>query len=146
MKKLFNKNKEIIQYLIFGILTTVVSWGSYALFTKVLGISTAGINIPNVLSWILSVTFAYITNKLWVFESKSWALKICLPELTKFLAARLASGVLEIVGVPLLSFMGLNQSVFGVPDMWAKITTSVLVVIANYFFSKFIIFKKSMNK
>ncbi|HPZ00152.1 MAG TPA: GtrA family protein [Clostridiales bacterium] len=155
-KVLWQKYKEILLYLVFGGLTTLVSWGSYALFERLLnstGINhaetlfsrfdlNAAVTIANLLSWICAVAFAYITNKLWVFESKSWAPKIVWREIITFVTARLATGVLEWVGVPFLVKVGLKQTIFGVEGAWAKILVSVLVVILNYIFSKLIIFRK----
>lgn len=146
LKALWTKYKEIITYLIFGVLTTVVSWGSYALFALLLEKTNLGttttVSIANVLSWICSVAFAYVTNKLWVFDSKSWKLAIVWKEIVTFVTARLATGVLEWVGVPFLVGIGMDQTIFGVKGAWAKILVSVLVVILNYVFSKLIIFRK----
>lgn len=132
-------------YLIFGVLTTVVSWGSYALFEILLGTfitNTIVLSaVANVLSWIVAVLFAYITNKLWVFESKSFKGNVIFKELATFVGSRLATGVLEWVGVPLLMVIGLNQSILGIEGMVAKIVISVVVVILNYILSKLFVFK-----
>lgn len=147
MKKLFTKFHEIIMYLIFGVLTTVVSWLTYALFTKVIpvisfwGITIENTTTANVLSWICAVVFAYITNKLWVFSSKSWRVSVAFKEFVMFVSSRLLTGVIEWVGLPLLIMLGINQTILGVEGMWAKIIVSVLVVILNYVFSKLFIFK-----
>ena len=147
IKKLWNKYKEIIMYLIFGVLTTVVSWLSYALFTKIIPdfsigkIAVSTVVSSNVLSWICAVLFAFVTNKLWVFDSKKWTPKLVLKELWLFVAARLLTGVVEWVGVPLLVWAGLDQTIFKIEGMWAKIIVSVIVVILNYVFSKLIVFR-----
>ncbi len=147
MKKLFVKYKEIIMYLIFGVATTVVSWVSYALFTKIIpnisfwGISIENTTTANVLSWICAVLFAFITNKIWVFDSKSWGLSLTIKELGLFTASRLATGVIEWLGVPLLIWMGVDQTIFNIDGMLAKVLISVIVVILNYVFSKLFIFK-----
>lgn len=139
-------SKEVFMYLVFGVLTTVVSWASYALFVKAMGnISDSDnlvINVSNVLSWIAAVLFAFVTNKLWVFDSKSWKGSVVLRELGSFVVARLATGCIEWVGVPLLVKVGVDQVILGTEGMLAKIIASVLVVIINYFFSKLLIFKK----
>jgi len=151
--QLWKKYKEYVLYLVFGGLTTVVSWGSYSIFTLLFRNITAQLGIfglkisvqillANVLSWILAVLFAFVTNKLWVFESKSWRGKVVLPELAKFVGARLLTGVIEIVLVPLLVSIGLNQTIFGIEGALSKILVSIIVIILNYFFSKFLIFKK----
>ncbi len=140
-------NREVFMYLVFGVLTTVVSWASYALFDRIVGkfVENNDIlqaSIANVLSWIAAVLFAFVTNKLWVFDSKSWKGDIVIKELGSFIAARLATGCIEWFGVPLLMKLGMDQELFGTKGMLAKIIASVLVVILNYFFSKLLIFKK----
>ncbi len=126
---------EVIRYLVMGGLTTVVSWGTYALFAKNLGM---GITASNILSWVCAVIFAYLTNKVWVFHSYSWKIGFVLREVALFISARLMTGVIEMAGVPLLVKAGLNQKLFGVKGMLAKVAVSILVVILNYVFSKLI--------
>ncbi len=152
MKKIWNKYHEIIMYLIFGVATTVVSWVTYALFTKIIpvfpffGIADFNIIIANVLSWVCAVLFAYITNKIWVFDSKSWHMSVALKELGLFVTSRLATGVIEWVGLPLLIYVGINQTIFGVEGMVAKVLVSIIVVILNYVFSKLFVFKGNKQK
>ena len=74
IKNLFNKYKEIISYLFFGVMTTLVNFVSFWAFNKILGESLY--LISNVIAWVISVVFAYVTNKLWVFESKSWKFRV----------------------------------------------------------------------
>ncbi len=151
IKNLWTKYKEVIMYLIFGVLTTVVSWLTYALFTKIIPDFSIGsftdmkIAVANVLSWICAVVFAFITNKLWVFDSKSWKFSLVMKELWLFVVARLLTGVIEWVGVPLLVMAGLNQTIFGIEGMVSKVLVSVIVVILNYVFSKLIVFRKKKN-
>lgn len=133
------KHREIILYLIMGGATTLVSWGSYAVGVKVFGWS---ITASNIFSWILAVLFAFFSNKVWVFGSKSFKTSVLFRELATFVSARLLTGAMEWFGVPLLVNIGLNQALFGVAGMWAKILVSVTVVILNYIFSKLWIFKK----
>ncbi len=135
--------REVFRYLVMGGLTTLVSWGTYALFAKSIGLS---ITVSNILSWICAVIFAYLTNKVWVFHSYSWKLSFVLREITLFISARLITGVIEMAGVPLLVKAGLSQKLFGVKGMLSKVIVSVLVVILNYFFSKLIIFRKEESK
>jgi putative flippase GtrA len=101
--------------------------------------------LSNILSWVCAFLFAFITNKLWVFGSKSWKPAVCLPELGKFFSARALTGVLEIIAVPLLVSLGLNQTVLGVEGMVAKVIVSVVVVVLNYIFSKLFVFKKTLE-
>ena len=131
------KHKEIIIYVIFGGLTTVVNWVTYSLF-----VSFCSITVSNVFAWIFAVVFAYITNKIFVFEQKSWKPSIAFFEFTKFVSSRVLTGVIEIVGVDILVYLGLNQTVLGVRGMVAKVTVSIVVVILNYVFSKLIVFNK----
>lgn len=138
IKKLIEKYKELLLYLLFGGLTTLVSWGSYALF-ELGGLSVAG---ANALSWVCAVLFAFFTNKLFVFASRSWRPLILLREAGEFFGARLVTGLLTMAGVPLLMRIGLDQSIFGVDGMVAKIAMSVLEVLLNYIVSKLVIFKK----
>ncbi len=148
------KYKEIISYLFWGVMTTLVSWFSYSLFAlllknqvstfTIMGIQTSMVVlVSNILSWICAVFFAFVTNKLWVFHSRSWEVKVFVPELGKFISARLVTGVLEIVLVPLLVAIGLNQTIFEIEGMAAKVAVSVLIVILNYVFSKIFIFKQA---
>lgn len=148
IKDLFVKYKEIISYVFFGVLTTVVSFVSYAIFTKIIRTQNeiAGVAVANVLSWVCAVIFAFVTNKLWVFESKESGIKTVLSELCKFTASRLFTGVIEWFGVPLLVFFGLNQTILGIEGMLSKVTVSVIVVILNYIFSKLFVFAKKNNE
>lgn len=133
---------EIIRYLIMGGATTLVSWGSYALFAKTIGWT---ILASNILSWICAVLFAYLTNKVWVFRSYSWKIETVLKEAALFFSARLATGVIEMAGVPLLVKLGLSQKIMGIKGMAAKVLVSVIVVILNYVFSKLFVFRDEQN-
>ncbi len=156
MKNLWNKYKEIITYVVFGVLTTVVSWGSYAVFVNLLSMK---VFLGNLLSWVCAVAFAYITNKLWVFESKSWKPSVIGKEIVSFVAARGITGVIEIVCVPLLAKTGFDSVFYNVLErmnitlgilftdgIYSKIVLAVIVVILNYFLSKFLIFKNKKTK
>lgn len=147
IKGLILKYKEILLYLIFGVLTTIVSIVSFGIFG--LFIPANLYLITNVISWIISVTFAFVTNKLFVFESKSWNKKELYFEVPKFVGARVFSLIIEELGlilfIDLLSFKNITTVVVGfnlTGDMIAKVIMSFIVIVLNYFFSKFIIFKK----
>lgn len=137
MIDLLKKNKEIVLYIVFGGLTTVVNWVTYSLF-----VSFCSITVSNVIAWVFAVVFAYLTNKIFVFEQKSWKPNIAFFEFSKFVSSRLLTGVVEIAGVDILVYVGLNQTIFGIEGMVAKVTVSIVVVILNYFFSKLIVFKE----
>ena len=134
------KHKEIVMYLLFGVLTTVVSLVSYALFVELLPL---GITAASALSWVVAVSFAFVTNKLYVFESRSREVKTVLREALSFVAARIVSGVVEIFLPELLFSVGLDFSLFGVKGMFAKIIVNVIVIIMNYIFSKLLVFRKA---
>lgn len=138
-KNIIVKYKEVILYIVFGGLTTLVNW---AVYTPLVHYTNAGIAISNAAAWIVSVVFAFITNKLWVFESKSTKAKLLIKELFSFVASRAVTGAMEIICVPLLVKIGLDQTIFGIEGAWSKLIVSVAVVILNYIFSKLIIFKK----
>ena len=147
IKKLLAKYKEIITYVLFGVLSTIVNFGAFYIFNLILGSSFY--LATNIIAWFFAVAFAYVTNKLWVFESKSWAAKVVVKEVLGFAAARLFSLGVEEVGliifVELLNFKSISFSVFGFDltgTLIAKVILAVIVVILNYFFSKFVIFKK----
>ena len=131
--QLLKKYKVIILYLVFGVLTTLINIATYTLLTKVFNINYL---ISNIIAWILSVIFAYITNKLYVFESKSFKKSILLKEILSFFAARLFS-----LGVD-MSFMYITIGILKYNDILMKVLSNIIVIILNYVFSKFIIFKK----
>lgn len=151
IKKLFLKYKELISYVFFGVLATIVSILSFKLFDVLLGPQLY--LLSNVISWIITVIFAYFTNKIWVFESKSWKANVLLKEIVSFFGARVFSLVVEEAGLWLMidqmdmggiSWDILTFSISG--NMIAKIIMQVVVVILNYVFSKLIIFKKKKEK
>ena len=149
IKELIIKYRELITYVVFGVLTTLVNWAVYTVLILALpdGMAeSAKLTLSNAVAWVAGVLFAFITNKIWVFESKSFKPVILLKEFISFVAARAATGVLEIFGVPLLVKIGLNQTLFGVDGAIAKAVVSVAVVILNYVFSKLIVFRKKKDK
>lgn len=133
--ELYQKYKEVIHYLIFGGLSTVVNFVSYFIAARVIGIEEV---TSSAISWFCAVLFAYVTNKLFVFESKTETKKAMVKEMVTFFLARILSGILCDVG----SF-ALMVRVFHVNDIFAKIVTQVMVVVVNYVFSKLFIFRKS---
>lgn len=147
IKKLIIKYRELITYVIFGVLTTVVSLVSFKIFDSILGEKMY--LLSNILSWIFAVGFAYVTNKLWVFESKSWKAKTVIKELSGFIGARLFSLGVEELGLWLLiDILNMGTIHFGIlsfdinGNMIAKLIMQIVVVILNYVFSKLVIFKK----
>lgn len=133
MKNLIQKNKEVIMYLIFGVLTTVVNIIVYYIFNDVLHVHYM---ISNVIAWIISVLFAYITNRKYVFVSSDDSI---IHELTKFVGARVSTGIMDMV------VMWLLVDVIHINSMIAKIISNVLVIISNYVLSKLFVFKENGN-
>lgn len=129
---LYKKYKEILLYLFFGVLTTIVSLSTYYFFSEILEIHYL---ISNVFSWIFAVLFAYITNRLWVFKIKNNDIKSILKEMFAFINCRLLSGAIDMV------VMFLLVDILIVNSMYAKLITQIIVVILNYIFSKLVVFK-----
>lgn len=172
LRVLFDKYREIIMYCIFGVMTTVVSWLVYS----VCEVAFSGLKITNpavvkfisqiieklgnntdvntfvimllsgVISWIMAVSVAFVTNKLWVFDSKSWERSLVKTEALTFYGGRVFTGILEIVAVPALVSWGLNRVILGVDGLLAKIVVSVFIMVLNYILSKFISFKGKTEK
>lgn len=151
IKELLIKYKELITYVIFGVLTTVVNFAAFWIIDRALGDRLY--LISNAIAWVIAVAFAYVTNKIWVFDSKSWAPKLVFKEICEFVAARLFSFGIEegglylfvtIMGFGKYSFTLLGIEITG--QLIAKVILAVIVVILNYFFSKFIIFAKKKDK
>lgn len=150
-------NWETITYIFFGVLTTVVSYVSYALANAVfesVGYLGAGALIfnragevkdysyqeANVISWIFSVTFAFVTNKLWVFESRGKSGREVTREFFSFYASRIVSLFIDI------GFTYLFVSVLDMGKMVSKIIASVFIVVVNYILSKLFVFKKTQSQ
>lgn len=128
-------NTQTILYVIFGILTTIVNLISYYFFSNIMSINYL---ISNMISWIISVLFAYITNKFYVFNSKDTSKDIIIKEFIKFVNCRLTSGIIEMILLFLLVDM------LAVNDIISKLVIGVIVVILNFIFSKLFVFKKQV--
>lgn len=126
-------HKDIAVYILFGVLTTAVNYAVYFPLYNFVAISAV---LCNCIAWFVSVCFAYLTNKPFVFQSHDWSASILISEFLKFTGCRLFSGVLEtiiiMIAVDVLNWNG---------NVW-KLVTGVLVVILNYFGSKFFVFRK----
>ena len=134
IKNLWFKYKELFFYGVFGVGATVINIVSYRVLANIFG--KKYFLIANIIAWILAFIFAFITNKLFVFESKSWEAQIAMKEFVGFLSARLATGILDTV------LMWFFVSVISLDDTLSKIIINILVIIINYIASKFFIFKK----
>lgn len=148
LKRLYKKYEQLIKYVFFGALTTVVNLAAFKIFDVFLGKKL--FLVTNVIAWVIAVVFAYVTNKLWVFESKSWKGALVVKELFGFLGARLFSLGAEELGLWLMidvlnmgEYQGFEILSFNIDGNFiAKVIMQIVVVILNYVFSKFIIFAK----
>lgn len=138
IKVLYIKYKEIINYLIVGILTTFVSLSTYFLTINVILPEKSDLNvqIANIISWICAVTFAYYTNRIYVFQSSSKN-KEKVKEIIKFFTSRILSLIIDMF------FMYILYSVLKVNDSISKLIVQVVVTILNYIFAKMVVFNRN---
>ena len=134
MINLYKKHKEIINYLIFGVLTTIVSLLTYYLLVLTIlnPENPLQLQIANIISWITCVTFAYITNRIYVFNSKD---KKILKEAIKFYSSRLTTLFLDMI----IMFIFVTKLEFN--DKITKVLVQILIIILNYILSKIMVFK-----
>lgn len=150
VRNLLKKHKELILYVIFGGLTTLVNYVAYFL-CKSAGLSYSP---ATVIAWIVAVGFAYFVNRVWVFESKSCGLRAVLREIVLFVGARLLSLVLELavmfVGMDLLHagrlIIVISATALPLGEFLTKTVAQILVVLSNYVFSKLVIFRKHRSQ
>lgn len=138
IKELYLKYKEIINYLIVGGLTTVISLLVYyaLVFTFLNPENSIQLQIANILSWIISVTFAYFTNRKYVFESQN---KNKIKEASKFISSRITTLVLDML------VMWLGVTILHFNDKFIKLVSQVLIIVGNYILSKLFVFKEGKN-
>jgi len=129
---IYHKNEELWNYLIFGALGVLVSVGSYG-FCRVIGL---GVISSNVISWIITVLFVYVTNKFFVFKSKCKNIKELIREFISFITARIVTLGVET----LILYVGVDMLKIG--DILVKVVAQIIIIILNYVLSKLIIFKK----
>ena len=142
MKDLFRRfiNRETMLYLVFGVLTTAVNYAVFWMLFCIFG--EDGALLINAAAFLCAVTFAYVTNKLFVFESKSWAWSVIKKEIPVFLGARIFTFVLEELGLWLYAASGADWALLGMDGtLIAKALLTVVVIVLNYVFSKLFIFK-----
>lgn len=135
IKEMYLKYKEIINYLIFGVLTTVVSLGVYyiCVYTFLNPENVVQLQIANIISWVAGVAFAYVTNRKFVFESKE---ENKLKEAGKFVTSRITTLLMDMA----IMFIGVTLCKFN--DKIIKLISQVVVIVMNYLLSKIIVFKK----
>ncbi len=133
---IYYKNPEVWNYLIVGFLTTVVSLVTYFVCTYTFLDPKVEIElqIANVISWVLAVTFAYFTNRIFVFQSKE---KNMVKEASKFVGSRILSLLMDMLT------MFIIVSILHLDDKIGKLVSQVIVTVANYFLSKLLVFKKN---
>lgn len=129
----YRKHKEVLLYLFFGGLTTLISIASFALFYHLLGLNE---HAANVISWILAVLFAFLTNRAWVFSAGTGGGTTFLRQMASFFGGRLATlGVEEALLLVFLTWLRL-------PALPVKIAAQVVIIVLNYCISKFFVFRK----
>lgn len=128
----YKKNKEMLLYLFFGGLSFVVSVVTYALFNVGMGLNEL---IANVISWIITVTFAFFTNRIWVFNAPTNGVKEFIAQVVSFFGGRVVTLVIE--EVILLVFITWLEF----PSMVIKVIAQVVVIVLNYIISKLVVFK-----
>ena len=133
--EIYKKNKEIINYLIVGVLTTVIALGAYyiCVFTFLNPQNPIQLQIANIVSWVAGVAFAYFTNRKFVFESKE---KNMFKEAVKFTSSRVITLILDML------IMWLGVIVLGFSDKFIKLISQVVVIVGNYILSKIFVFRK----
>ncbi len=125
--------QELFWYGVFGVLTTVLNIFLFWLLCTICGIHYM---VSNVIAWIVCVAFAFVTNKLFVFKSKSWQQNLWIKECAEFVESRLFTGVIECVGLFIaVSLLKFDKDI-------SKVVITVIVIILNYVLSKCIVFKK----
>ena len=131
LKEMMVKYKDIVPYAIFGILTTIINIVVYLFFAHIL---KKEVMLSTLAAWFLSVLFAYVTNRKWVFHSGVLTFSNIIREAVAFFICRLATGIADI----LIMFIFVN--IFHFNDLFIKIISNIAVIILNYVASKWIIF------
>lgn len=136
-----SKYREFILYTTVGVSATAINWITYSVL-----VAFVPMIIANAMSWAITVIYTFVTNKIYVFHSLSFERKIVCKELITFLASRGVTGVLEVVAQPQLYAMGMDQPLFGVEGLKAKITVCVILSIINYISTKLFVFRENDTK
>ncbi len=138
LRSLINRyiNRETVLYVLFGVMTTVIN---YAVYWLCLRTGIIPYWLANIIAWIFAVAAAFVTNKIWVFESRSWSAVTIGREIALFAAARLFSLAIEE------AFLLITVGALHANEMIMKLIAAVFVIVANYIFSKYIIFKKGKS-
>lgn len=134
---IYKKNKEVLLYLFFGVLTTVVSIAVFAICNITFGINEL---VSNVISWIVSVAFAFFTNRIWVFAAPTKTAIDFIRQMVSFYGGRVLTLLLE----ELIIFIFVT--ILGLPGMIIKLVAQIIVIVGNYVISKLIVFKKKRGE
>lgn len=126
------RHKDIIFYIIFGILTTLVNIIAYWVLSYLL---MWNVTISTIMAWFLAVLFAFVTNRKWVFYSSAVTMQSLVQEWVSFLICRFGTGMIDI------GFMFLFVEILNYPDMIIKTAANIIVIVLNYITSKWFIFK-----
>lgn len=132
--------REGISYLVFGVLTTALNIQTYMVLSQYFGVEAA---IANAIAWVDGVVFAYVTNKVFVFRSKQTKIIDLLREVSQFVAARLATGVIDEIIVVAGAYIVTGWAYETLANFGIKVFSNGLVIILNYVFSKLFVFKKN---
>jgi len=134
-ERLIVRHREMVSYIFWGAVTTLVNYAVYFICTKLCSIHYL---VSNIIAWVIAVIFAYVVNKVLVFGSKDWSKAKLFQEVWQFAAARVLSGVGET------GMLWALVDRMGYPDSVIKIIAGVLVILVNYAFSKWVIFRQGV--
>ena len=141
MGKILQRHREFLLYALFGVGTVAIDVGLYSLLVAFIGILWA-----NACGWLGAVLFAFWSNKYFVFPAGHEGVQAFLRAFLEFVTVRLASLLIEVYGVNALVEYGVTETVFGIRGGMAKVIVTVVVIVINYVFSKFLIFRKQEAK
>lgn len=133
MRRIYEKYKDVIPYLFFGVCTTLVNIAVYWICAHPLN---TGIMPGTIIAWITAVLFAYLTNRKWVFHSEAYSAKEILREIIAFFSCRIATGVIDWL------MMYVFVDCLHINDVLIKAVANIIVIVLNYIASKLLIFRK----
>lgn len=137
IKERAKAHRDVLMYLIFGVITTILNYVVYMACCNTAGLPVI---LSNVIAWVVAVTFAYVTNKAFVFQSNSWQISVLLPELAKFVSYRIGSGAMET------AFLWLSVGMLGQSNIAMKAIANIAVIIVNYVASRMFVFAKGKTQ
>ena len=139
LKRLWDKYRTFIVYMVFGLMATLLETFLYWLFYEVIGLRNM---VSTVIAIIITITFAFFTNKLYVFQSKHLDMKTMTKEFSAFVGSRIFTGIIAWILFPILLYLGIDRFIIETPGMLAKIITSVVEIVLNWVLSKYFVFRK----